>query len=88
MRPDRCRVYTAPVRRLPHTPYILVYFNDATLGRIGKQMKLLLLTQIIVVFILYLLLLLTLTVVLSLYFLYLLAVEELSTSPTPLIDSR
>ena len=50
-------------------------------------MKLLLLTQIIVVFILYLLLLLTLTVVLSLYFLYLLAVEELSTSTTPLISN-
>ena len=51
-------------------------------------MKLLLLTQIIVVFILYLLLLLTLTVVLSLYFLYLLAVEELSTSPKPsILDS-
>ena len=49
-------------------------------------MKLFLLTQIIVVFILYLLLLLTLTVVLSLYFLYLLAVEELSTSPIPSIS--
>ena len=81
MRPDQCRDYAAPVRRLPPLSFIPVSFSNARLSRAAQQIKLFLLVQMIVAFFLYVLLL---TLVAGLYLLLLFAVwtmAELNAMP-------
>ena len=68
MRPDQCRDYAAPIRCLSPSSFIPVSFSNAILSRAGQQIKLFLLTQMIVAFFLYVLLL---TLVAGLYLLLL-----------------